>query len=68
MRIFTMRIIHRPRRKVNYYFRLERLEVKHLSRIFADNWRLISFYLYANKYEIYNERSNFLNKSNKTSL
>ena len=56
MRMFTMRIIHGPRRKLHHYF---------LSLISAENRKLISFYLSINKYEIYNERSNSLNKSNK---
>ena len=40
MRMFTMRIIHGPRRKLHHYF---------LSLISAENRKLISFYLYLNK-------------------
>ena len=56
MRMFTMRIIHGPRRKLHHYF---------LSLISDENRKLNSSYLSINTYEIYNERSNSLNKSNK---
>ena len=43
---FSQCELFRPRRKVHYYSRLQRPEVKHLSLICAENRRLISFYLY----------------------
>ena len=43
---FSQCELFRPRRKVHYYFRLQRPEVKHLSLICAETRGLISFYLY----------------------